>query len=71
MAWSAYCVVHISVWVLVYVYMCRKFSYPLSRIQVQVLDLPVLEETGQADAVVREVRLVAYDYDVVLVGSCV
>lgn len=66
----------LSVWVMYYINFFLKVTrssraYPLSRIQVQVLDLAVLEEAGQADAVVREVRLVAYDHDVVLACSCV
>lgn len=41
-------------------------AYPFYRVEVQVLHQPVLEEGAQADAVVRDVRLLAYDGDVVL-----
>lgn len=46
-------------------------SYPFPRVQVQIFDLPVLEETRQTDAVIRKVGFVADDHDVVLTNSCV
>lgn len=41
-------------------------TYPILRVQVQVLDLAVVEEAREADAVVREVRLLADDDNVPL-----
>lgn len=41
-------------------------THPFSRIEVEVLDVAMLEEAGQADAVVGEMLLLADNYDVVL-----
>lgn len=42
------------------------FTYPFSRIQEQILDVPVLEETRQAHAVIRQMLFLANHHDVVL-----
>lgn len=40
--------------------------YPFFRIQVQIFDFPMLEETRQADTIIRKMRLLSNDNDVVL-----
>lgn len=41
-------------------------TYPIFWVQIQVLDLAMLEEAGQAHAVICEMRFLADDYDIVL-----
>ena len=41
-------------------------SYPFFRVHVQLLDFAVVEECGEADSVVSEVRLFTENGDVVL-----
>ena len=44
-------------------------TYPVKRVQVQVLHLSVVKEACKADPVVGNVRLLANDEDIVLAGA--
>jgi hypothetical protein len=44
-------------------------AYPLQRVQVEVLDLPVVEVASEADPVVCHMWLFANDNDIVLATS--
>lgn len=40
-------------------------AYPFFRVEIQVLNLPVLEETSQTNAIIRKMRLLANNNNVV------